>query len=149
MPIYNFGLEGLLGLGLYISGCLAVLLSLFWKPKIGLYFLIPLLPLQTIRYRMNEYPLGESMVSLVILAVAFGSFRKHQPVFRETPWGKLLAIYCGYTLLSFFLGTLYLQGSILLLGRHSFRRNRVSLFRLARLHANASTAVFGSLACDL
>src|SRR5579871_5083034 len=95
----HFGLEGNTGLVLYIAGIVAVLASIFWKPIAGIYYLTPLIPLQTIRYRMNDFPLGSSIVWLVLLGVAIGLLRRKKPLLPQTPWTKLLIIYTIYTFL--------------------------------------------------
>lgn len=104
---YNFGLEGYMGMALYGAGMLSVLLSL-WRPKIGLFYLIPLLPLQTTRYRMNQYPEGGGLVSLILMAVSIGLLLRRQGVFSKTPWSILLAVYAGYQFLTLLLGVAYL-----------------------------------------
>jgi hypothetical protein len=72
----HFGLEGFLGLALYISLIAATLLSVFWRPITGIYYLAALIPLQTLRYHLNAYPLGGSMVGIIIVAVAVGILRR-------------------------------------------------------------------------
>jgi O-Antigen ligase len=104
----NFGLESYIA-PLEYGGFIAVfLLTVFWRPILGIYFLIPLIPLQTIRYRMNEFPLGASVIGIMLLGVLLGSLRRGQSVLPKTPWTKLL---CGYALLTFvslMIGSFYL-----------------------------------------
>lgn len=103
MFFYHFGLDGYLGMMLYLAGMFSVVLSL-WKPKIGLFYLIPLLPLQTTRYRMNQYPEGSALVTLILLAVTIGLLLRREGLFSKTPWSVLLAIYGGYQLMTLFVG---------------------------------------------
>lgn len=105
----NFGLEGYLGEGLYILAILMILFSMFKRPIAGLYVLVPLIPLQTIRYRLSSYPLGGSFVGIMLLAVMIGLFIKHKSPFAKTPWNKLLLAYCVFTFVSLCLGSLYLN----------------------------------------
>jgi len=104
----HFGLEGTTGLILYIAAILSVLATIFWRPIVGIFFLLPLIPLQTIRYRMNDYPLGSSMVWIILLAVAIGLIRLKRPLLPRTPWTILLVIYMIYTLVSLIWGSVYL-----------------------------------------
>ncbi len=104
----NFGLEGYIGLCLYTVAIAALLLSIFWRPIIGLYFLIPLIPLQTVRYRLNDLPLGSSFVYVILLGVALGLLRKHEPVLRGNPWARMLCLYAGFIFVSLCLGSFYL-----------------------------------------
>lgn len=104
----HFGLEGIVGLALYLAFICASLLSVFWRPVVGIFYLLPLIPLQTIRYRMNEYPLGGSVVGIILVAVALGVLRKGGPLFPKTPWTKLLLVYVPFTFLSLCFGSFYL-----------------------------------------
>ena len=72
MPIFHFGLEGYLGLIIYVGGIIAFLLSVFWRPQAGLYFLMPLIPLQTLRYTAHGFTWGEHLVDIVMLGVMIG-----------------------------------------------------------------------------
>ncbi len=111
MLTYHFGLGNYSTLVMYTGGIVAILLSLFWRPIIGLYYLVPILPLQTIRYRMIDLPLGASMVSLVMLAVVLGLLFRGSFVTVRTPWKALLIVYCSYLTVSLFMGSFYLGKS--------------------------------------
>lgn len=102
---YHFGLEAYLGLALYCTGIVASLLSLFWRPSLGLYFLIPLIPLQTTRYRMMAFPLGGSLVNIILLAVALGLLRGRKWIIPRTPWTVFIGLYAFYTFGSIFLNS--------------------------------------------
>jgi O-antigen ligase len=116
----GLGLEGLVPWGLYLTAIAAVLLSVFWRPIVGIFYLLPLIPLQTVRYRLNEFPLGESVVGVILLAVVLGLLRRHQSVLPKTPWTKLLCIYVGYTFLSLWLGAFFLGSGLPLPGDPRF-----------------------------
>lgn len=108
MPFYNLGLEGYVGYALYAAGILAFLLSIFWRPQIGIYYLTPLIPLQTVRYRLNAFPLGESVVYVMLAGVALGLLRQRRWVLPRTPWTRLLLIYMAFTFLSMCAGSWFL-----------------------------------------
>lgn len=102
----GFGLTtGFIPLALYLAGILALLLAIFWRPIAGLYYLVPLIVLQTLRYRMNEYPLAQSVVTIMLLGMALGLLRRREWPIVDTPWTRLLLIYWGYTLFSLCLGS--------------------------------------------
>jgi O-antigen ligase len=107
--VINFGMERYLGTGLYILAIAMILYSLFKRPIAGLYVLVPLIPLQTIRYRLAAYPLGGSFVGIMLLAVMVGLFIKRKSPFAKTPWNILLLSYCAFTFISLCLGSLYLK----------------------------------------
>jgi O-antigen ligase len=110
--ILHFGLEQYLGLALYLSGIAALLLSIFWRPIAGIYYLVPLIPLQTTRYRMIEYPLGATVISLILLAVALGLLRRRQRMLPRTPWSVVLSVYVIYLFGSLFLDLTFLQARL-------------------------------------
>ncbi|MGB9073628.1 MAG: O-antigen ligase family protein [Terriglobales bacterium] len=104
----NFGLEGYLPHALYLFAAASFLLSVFWKPIVGIFYLLPLIPLQTIRYRTNDFPLGASIVGITLLGVALGLLRDGQLILPKSPWTRLLAIYAVFTYISLCLGSPYL-----------------------------------------
>ena len=105
----HFGLEGIVGYLLYAGMLTALCLTVFWKPIVGIYYLVPLIPLQTIRYRLNEFPLGSSVVGLVLLAVFIGLWRHKQPLLLKTPWNRMVWFYLGFTYISLVWGAFYLD----------------------------------------
>jgi hypothetical protein len=99
-------------LAIYVAGLVAFLLSLKW-PHLGLYYLIPLLPAQTVRYGFHQYPLGGSMIDLVLLGVLIGSLLQGTgSVFSGLPMKKLLLVYAVYVYLSLWNGAIFLGGSL-------------------------------------
>lgn len=105
----HFGLESLVPFVLYGGAIVAFLLSAFWRPIVGIYFFVPLIPLQTIRYRLNDLPLGTSLVYFLLLGVALGVLRQRRWVLPRTPWTLLLCIFIVFTFASLCLGSLYLK----------------------------------------
>jgi putative inorganic carbon (hco3(-)) transporter len=105
----NFGLEGYLGGTLYFLAVLLVFYSIFKQPIAGLYVLVPMIPLQTIRYRLQDYPLGGSVVGITLLAVAIGLLLRRKPVLGRTPWNLLLIVFCVFTFASLCWGSLFLK----------------------------------------
>ena len=104
----HLGLEGFVPYIEYMAFLAAFLLSVLWRPIVGIFFLLPLLPLQTIRYRLNELPLGGSAVGIVLLGIVIGLWRSGQPVFPKSPWTKVLLVYITFTFVSLWFGSFYL-----------------------------------------
>ncbi len=104
----HFGLEQYLAPVLYAAGIAAFLLSIFWRPILGIYYLVPLIPLQTTRYRLLDFPLGATLVSLILAAVAVGLLRRREWIFPRTPWTMAVSIYALFTLSTLFLDSGYL-----------------------------------------
>jgi O-antigen ligase len=105
---------------LYSGAIAVVLLSIFWKPILGIFYLLPLIPLQTIRYRTNDFPLGSSLVGIVLLGVAVGLWREGSPIFPKGPWKRLLILYAGFTFVSLWLGSSFLNRQAPLPGDQRF-----------------------------
>jgi putative inorganic carbon (HCO3(-)) transporter len=109
----HLGIYHLEALLMYIGAILAFLLSIIWKPPIGLYYLVPLLPMQTARYWLHEYFLGEKLVDILLLGVLIGLFiRRERPIFIASRVNKLLIVLFALTYLSLWQGALYLGGAL-------------------------------------
>jgi putative inorganic carbon (hco3(-)) transporter len=102
---FHFGLEPYIAIVLYLAMIVAFLGSVFHSSIIGVYFLLPLIPLQTIRYRLTEYPLGASVVGVVLLGVILGQLREGKPIFRRTPFNGIVVVYGVFTFLSLCMGS--------------------------------------------
>lgn len=102
---FHFGLEPYVAIVLYLAMIVAFLGSVFRSSIIGIYFLLPLIPLQTIRYRLAEYPLGASVVGVILLGVILGQLREGKPIFRKTPFTGIIVVYGAFTFFSLCLGS--------------------------------------------
>lgn len=107
--MFHFGLSGIVPYILYGAGVCAFFLSVFWKPIVGVYYLVPLIPLQTLRYTLIGFPLGQSVVDIILFGVLVGLLIRSQTIFLPTPWNRILRIYCFYTFVSLCLGSFYLH----------------------------------------
>jgi putative inorganic carbon (HCO3(-)) transporter len=106
--IMHFGLEPYLPYALYLSAIAVFLLSVFWRPLTGVFYLVPLLPLQTIRYRTNDLPLGGSLVGIMLIGVALGLLRQGKSLLPRSTWTRVIAIYALFTYVSLWMGAAYL-----------------------------------------
>src|SRR5262245_57902409 len=105
----HFGLTAYAPYFLYASGIVAVLLSIFWRPIAGIYYLVPMIPLQTARYWMNNLPFGQNVIDVVVLAVIVGLLRRGESPLVKTPLNRLLLVYTIYTFASLCWGSVYLN----------------------------------------
>lgn len=108
----NLGLETATPYVLYTAGIVVVLLSIFWRPIAGIYYLVPLIPLQTVRYYMNQFPLGNSVVEIIMLAVGIGVIRRGKSIIPKTPFTVLLCIFALYTYVTLWNGSFYLKADL-------------------------------------
>ena len=107
----HFGLEQYVPLALYIGAIVAFLLSLFWRPQAGLYFLIPLLPLQTIRYRILDFPLGNKLIDMLLLGVVLGAVFEGGFRFAKTPMNKALILFGVFCYVQLWRGAFFLNSA--------------------------------------
>lgn len=108
----HLGLTDLSGSILYFGAILVFLLSVCGRPHLGLFFLVPLLPMQTIRYRLHAYPLGANLVDIILLGVCIGLWRQGESPFPKTPFNKLLIAFGIFTYLSLWRGAFFLHGDL-------------------------------------
>lgn len=110
---FGTGLGVLIPLMIYLTGCGACLLSIFWKPKIGLYVLLLLIPLQTTRDRLAVFPFGAQMIDLLWFSVLIGLLVKDgYSSFPRSPMFKWLALLAGMTYVSLWWGSIYLRSDL-------------------------------------
>ena len=102
-------LSGLFPLLLYIAGLATFFASAFWRPEIGIYYIVPLLPLQTLRFRLHEYPLGAQWIDLMLLGVLIGVLRKGDSIFIKTPLRRWLSVLAVLTYASLWQGAFFLD----------------------------------------
>ncbi|MBZ5630068.1 MAG: O-antigen ligase family protein [Acidobacteriia bacterium] len=109
----HFGLEGAMPLFLYLAAIAAFLASVFWRPEIGIYFIVPFFPLQEIRYRIIQYPLGNKLIDIILLGVILGIlFRKDFRFLSRNPLNKPLFILCIFLYVSLWQGWMFLGGDM-------------------------------------
>lgn len=116
----HFGLEPIIPYVLYLLFIVSFLSVVFWRPIWGIFYLLPLIPLQTLRYRTNDLPLGASIVGIMLLAIVLGLLRRGQSVIPKTPLTKIVCIYCIFTFASLWRGSFYLDSSMPLPGDPRF-----------------------------
>src|SRR5262249_1127007 len=75
-------------------------------------FLVPMLPLQNVRYGLHQYPLGAQLIDGLLLVVAAGLLFRHKKVFPSTPFSRIFGIYVLMTYLWLWKGTFYINGDL-------------------------------------
>src|SRR6266403_491840 len=102
----HLGISTYAPLLIYVGAIIAALLSIFRNPRIGLYFLVPLLPMQTVRYWVHSYPFGEKLVDILLLSVLIGLLvHSEKPVFIGSSLNKVILIFCVLTFLALWEGS--------------------------------------------
>jgi O-antigen ligase len=131
----HLGLQSFAPLAMYVGAIIAFLLSIAWKPQVGLYYLVPLLPMQTARFWLHAYPLGEKLVDFLLLGVLIGLLlhRVEQHIFVSSQLNKVLLVIFVLTYLSLWQGAFYLGGPLPIFfddPRFSDWKNYVEMFFL-------------------
>jgi O-antigen ligase len=66
---FGWGLSQLVGPIIFYTFVPAFLLTLFYRVEIGIFFLVPFLPLQNVLNYANDFPLGKDINDLMMLAM--------------------------------------------------------------------------------
>ena len=88
----------------YLGFWVAILVALFKNPLYGLYYLLPFVPYRTMRDHFLDWPLGENLVTILIVAIIIGALFRG----KRLPKSKLYLIwfvYGFYLYCSMWLGT--------------------------------------------
>ncbi len=104
----HFGLEVFIGPVLYVAAVLTFFIS-FFRPALALYIMVPLLPFQTVRYRLHPYPLGHAFIDLMLLASILGSLRQNQLSFPKHSLRVPLILTALLTYVDLWKGSAYLS----------------------------------------
>lgn len=111
-PAFILGASGAGPLLIYIAAICVFFLSL-WRPHWGLYFLVPLLPLQTLRYTLHPLPFGEKLVDFLLLGIILGLvINRRGRVFPHTPLNAFLIVWAVFHYVSLWRGAFYLDSSL-------------------------------------
>lgn len=107
-----------LGLGLtyyipysvYFVSIIVILLSIF-KPKIGIFFMVPLIPFQNVLTRVHQFPFGKDIIDILFLFIIIGwaiKIRdKDDGLFIRHPYNKYALAFLAFSLLSLIFGYLF------------------------------------------
>lgn len=135
------GLGTFIPLLLYVGILAAAVLSALWKPQIGLYLLILIIPLQTTREKLLQYPLGAEAIYVLWFGVLLGLFfHKEGQIFPRAPITRVLLVLGVATYLSYWQGWLYLGSPAL-----SFSDQRFSDWRSYMLMPATALLTAGGL----
>jgi O-antigen ligase len=101
--VLGTGLGHLIPLVVYIGFWVIILASLMGKPLYGLYFAMPLIPYRTLRDKLQVYPLGAEILTILLFAIIIGALLHG----KRLPKSKLYLtwlIFAVYLYLSMWLG---------------------------------------------
>jgi len=99
--------SGLAGTALY-GVVIAIILVGLMRPSISVYFLTFLIPLQTTRYKLQQFPFGNKIVDLLLLSAIIGCFIKGWS-FVPTRLNRLLIAFGLFCYFSLWRGVFFLD----------------------------------------
>ncbi|HEX3969469.1 MAG TPA: O-antigen ligase family protein [Edaphobacter sp.] len=73
----------------YLGFWVMCILSLTGRPLLGFYYILPFLPYRTMRDHFLDYPLGNSVLTILIVAVIIGAFLRG----KRLPRSKLYVVW--------------------------------------------------------
>jgi O-antigen ligase len=98
---------------IYGGAIVAFVLSIGWRPQIGLYFLVPLLPMQTARYWVHQFPLGEKLVDILLLGVVLGILIHNKaPRIVQSPLNRALVVFFIVTYFALWEGSFFMNAPL-------------------------------------
>ena len=106
------GLGQFIPIAAYAGILFACVASIFWRPQVGIYTVIPLLPLQVLRARLEGFPLGSHVIYLLLLSVIVGLLLKSQLSLPQTPLNKALLLFAVFLYISLWRGSFYLSAPL-------------------------------------
>ena len=98
---------------IYLTGMtIIVIICLAGKVHFGLLFLVPLLPLQNIILRLQQFSFGKDLNDIILIAMIFGwlfrSINNRERLFEPSIINKILFIMFIYTFISLWRGSSFL-----------------------------------------
>jgi putative inorganic carbon (hco3(-)) transporter len=103
---------GLTSLFIYLAALGTIPLAIFWRPILAVYLLVPLMPLQTLRYEIQGFPFGGKFVDALMIAGLIGLFLHRsddEPILPKTRLNRYILIYCFLLYLSLWMGSYMLH----------------------------------------
>jgi putative inorganic carbon (HCO3(-)) transporter len=107
---FGTGLGVYIPLFFYVTIILTSFLAIFWNPRLSLYLLILIIPLQTTRSKLGVYPFGSEAVDILWFSAFLGLLLQKEPI--VLPW-RTKALLISLAVVSYFSlwrGWLYLGG---------------------------------------
>ncbi len=97
----------------YVGSVIILLLALFYRVEIGIYFLTFLLPLQTLVDKLEAYPLGKDLVDLFVLVIlvrwAFEKIRRGEAFIEKSPFNWPLYLNALWAYIMLWYGSYYVN----------------------------------------
>lgn len=111
LALLNFGGIGGTAVLLYAAMFCVIFLAIAWRPAAALYLLVPLMPLQTLRYQLQVLPFGDKFVDLLLIAAIVGHLihRTDEQAIPSTRLNGFLVKYCLFLFAMLWYGSFMLH----------------------------------------
>jgi putative inorganic carbon (HCO3(-)) transporter len=103
---------GLTSLLIYAAALCVIPLAMFWRPIAAVYLLVPLMPMQTLRYELQGLPFGGKFVDALMIAGLIGLLLHRdngESVLPSTRLNRYLLVYCSLLYLWLWMGSYMLH----------------------------------------
>jgi len=104
----GLGLHTGLAAPLLYGAAIAACLLGFLRPAISVYFMVLLVPLQTTRYKLHEFPFGSKVIDFLLLSAIIGCLIKGWS-FVPSKLNRLIILFCLFYYFSLWRGVFFLD----------------------------------------
>jgi putative inorganic carbon (hco3(-)) transporter len=101
---FGTGIGHYIPLVAYLGFWIMCIVSLTFRPLYGLYYLIPFIPYRSMRDHFNDFPLGENLLTLLVICVIVGAVIRGKRLPKSKLYISWLVI-AIYLYLSMWIGT--------------------------------------------
>src|SRR4051794_6406604 len=103
---------GLTSISIYMAALCVIPVAILWRPVLAVYLLVPLMPLQTLRYEVQRFPFGGKFVDALVIAGLIGLFlhkSDEETLLPKTRLNRYIFIYCALLYISLWMGSYVLH----------------------------------------
>ena len=104
--MFGTGIGHFIPLVAYLGFWIMILISLGGRPLLGLYYMMPFLPYRTMRDHFLNYPLGNNMLTILVIAIILGALIHGKRLPKSRLYGIWL-VFGVYLYLSMWIGTAF------------------------------------------
>lgn len=105
----GFGLSQYVPIIVYTLGVIALLATIIYRTEIGLFFLIPLIPMLNLTERIHQLPVGKDLIDLFIVAILLGNIlRARESTVHDRSLNYAIVLLLAVTYAGLWVGSLKL-----------------------------------------
>jgi len=108
----GWGITNFLPFVIYVAAISAVIVTIFYKIEVGIYFFVFFLPLQNVLNYAQKYPFGKDLNDILLIAMLLGWIvnkrKTGEPFFEKTPINFIIIVLTIWTYVETWRGASYL-----------------------------------------